>query len=52
MSRIVRFLLTIFRSLVFNFQMGMELRGYKACETNSLNVFLTNVTDAQFDMTL
>ena len=31
---------------LFNFQMGMELPVYKACETNSLQVSLTNDTDA------
>ena len=36
----------------FNFQVGMELRVYKACETNSLQTFLTNYTDAQFVLSL
>ena len=37
---------------LFNVQMGMELRVYKTCETNSLQVSLTNDTDAQSDLGL
>ena len=37
---------------LFNFQMGMELRVHKAFETNSLQVSLTNDTDAQFNLAL
>ena len=30
----------------------MELRIYKTCEANSLQIFLTNYTDAQFVLSL
>ena len=30
----------------------MELRVYKTCEANSLQIFITNYTDAQFVLSL
>ena len=54
MSRIelLDFCLRFSETCFFNFQMGMALRVYKACVTDSLQVSLTNDTDAQFDMGL
>ena len=46
------FCLRFSEAWLFNFQMGMELRVYNTCETNSLQVSLTNDTDAHSDLGL
>ena len=49
---LLEFCLRFSEAWLFNFQIGMELRVYKACETNILQVSVTNDTEVQFDMGL
>ena len=46
------FCLRFSEAWLFNFQIGMELRVYKTCETNILQESITNGTDTQSDLSL